>query len=328
MKEPTYKQALSHGYSIMKNHKLLWIFGFFSVFLGQMGLLDIFVKMIVSGERSVAYPLFFDVGNTLSFFLKSLTALDFSASQWFWLAWLAILFVSSLVLLVFISISSQGALVDGIAQSVTTRKKKAIDVSRAWGVGVSHFWKMLIIHACKKGLLLVLGTILGFSFYSILTTTSGSLEFLHIILFILTAFVGSVISMLAIYSVGYVVVEEYSVVDALHASWDLLKEHWLVSLEVAAIVLLLNIFCLFIGAAVTVLFFAQMTIMFGALTVLGAGSMWALMSAFGIILFSLVLVWLGTILNVFVTSVWTYLFMEMHKKGIKSRILHFVRKRR
>jgi len=41
----------------------------------------------------------------------------------------------------------------------------------------------------------------------------------------------------------------------------------------------------------------------------------------GFVLFSLYLMLLGSIFVIFSTSTWTYLFVKMHKKGLKSHLV-------
>jgi hypothetical protein len=54
---------------------------------------------------------------------------------------------------------------------------------------------------------------------------------------------------------------------------------------------------------------------------------WILLSGMMPALFIFLVAWFGSLFTVFSTSIWTYLFVKMHKEGIFSRILHLFRKK-
>jgi len=45
MQEPTYRDALSHAWHTVWHHKILWIFGLLSLFVGQFGANDFIGKI-------------------------------------------------------------------------------------------------------------------------------------------------------------------------------------------------------------------------------------------------------------------------------------------
>jgi hypothetical protein len=45
MKEPTYRQTLAQAWNLVWHHKVLWILGLLSVFLGQLGFSDMFGRV-------------------------------------------------------------------------------------------------------------------------------------------------------------------------------------------------------------------------------------------------------------------------------------------
>jgi len=121
-----------------------------------------------------------------------------------------------------------------------------------------------------------------------------------------------------------VVVEEYPLLPAIGAAWKLLVGHWLVSIEVGLLIILSNIIlalATLLGFAV--FFFPAMLVWFVAI-VTGSQALLAAGFVFAIIFFTAYLLWLGAMFTVFTTSVWTYLFMKMHKHGIPSRLVHWL----
>ncbi|MBT4153180.1 MAG: hypothetical protein HOE53_00865 [Candidatus Magasanikbacteria bacterium] len=322
MKEPTYRSALSHGWNIFWDHKLLWLFGFFAAFLGQMGLLDIITQLNLAPKQYTMYEPISNLPEIIAFIIATVKALPWDAGSMVWSLWLLIFFGGAALLLVFVSVTSQGALIHGIGQSLKGRKKKHIDVSKAWHAGTGHFWRLFFLHIAKKVSLFTVMVIAGLAAYSYGMSGAPLDAGLFYAALILAVAVGVITSFLLIYAAGYVVIEEYSFGEAIKAAWALFKDHWLVSLEVAAIMVLVNILFAIVSAAVFLLFVGEMAIILAGSLVLSAGALYTGMLIFGSLLFATCLAFFGSLLTVFSTSTWMYLFATMHKKGMKSRIHH------
>jgi hypothetical protein len=143
-------------------------------------------------------------------------------------------------------------------------------------------------------------------------------------LFLLAAIVGVVLSFLTMYAAGYVVVEEYSFAQAVIASWELFITHWLVSIEVGLIMLLTNILLIFVLFFGLLFFFFPSMLMW--LLAIATASAPLIMVGYiiGALLFIFFVMWIISLYTTFTTSVWTFLFMKMHRHGIKSRLLHWL----
>ena len=104
MHEPTYRQTLSHAWDVVWHNKTLWILGLFSVLLGQFGFGDIFGKI-----GSMADIGTIGQGN----FLLPAIKLNWAGDIWSMLgaAWLGVISVALAVFLVFLAVTSQGALI-------------------------------------------------------------------------------------------------------------------------------------------------------------------------------------------------------------------------
>lgn len=320
MHEPTYRQALSHSWKLAWHHKLIWIFGLFAAFLGQMGLLGLLSSVSLhassfSNASDINWWTGFKLLCTGEFHLT------LPLAGWVWLVWLLVIFLGLALFLIFVSVSSQGALIHASAQ--WAKKDTLPDVDKSWHAGTQHFWSLFFINVFKKIFICVLGLVVGWGALNALigTVTTWDLV-LFLLLFILAAAVGMVLSFLIIYVAGYVVVEKYPLSWAIPAAWKMFIKHWLVSIEAGVIILVLNIAVGIIAlVGFFVLFFPAIITWFVAM--LGANSILLVIGfVVGALLFVLFIMFLGAIFTVFTTSVWTYLFMKMHRGGIISRILH------
>ena len=325
MKTPLYRQALRESWELAWGNKLLWVFGFFAAFLGQMGLLELFTKIGFVGTKyafSLGWsfvPQFFSLPFSLG---RAGLSLDGS----FWLAWLMIIFVGFALFLVFVAVVSQGALVHAAAQRL--KGKKSLNVDKAWHAGVGHFWRLFGINALKKAVLIVFATLLVSAMVNVSVYGRMLDVFWFVLLFLLAVLVGLVLSFLVIYAAGYVVVEEYTLSRAVASAWKLFLGHWLVSLEAGIIVLLLDLaLSVLILASFFVLFLPTMLLWMIAVSI-ASSTLYIIAMAIGMALFVLFVVFVGSVWSVFTTSLWTHLFMKMHKEGVASRILGWAGVRR
>lgn len=325
IKEPTYRQAISHGWDIAKKHKLLWLFGFFATFLGQMGLLDMVVHSTLATQgQSVGFPFLFDLPALFETLFTNLKQGAVGLSVWAWFTWLIAFFVAIKILLIFVSVVSQGALIHAVKQTMSKVGRK-YDVNKSWHVGVSHFWRLFFLNVVKRITVMVMAAIVGLSTYTLVgsATTVGTLFFF--ISLGIALFVGIFLSFLIIYAAGYIVLENMSFGDSIVAAWQLFSQHTLVSLEVGILMLLANVVAGLAALFGLLVFIAHMAIFWALSLIAGASIVWTIGLVVGGFAFFIYVVLVGTLLTTFTTTVWTYLFVKMHKSGVPSRVLHFLR---
>ncbi|NCO04821.1 MAG: hypothetical protein GW939_01580 [Candidatus Magasanikbacteria bacterium] len=318
-----YRSSLHFSWRLIWDHKLLWVFGLFAAFFGQMGLVDLVGKITSVSTRYVAFgPL--DVA--LSFFSLP-SFIHFSFDQWAVYIWLFVLLLAIGIGLLFVSIVSQGALVHSVSQAdKQKRKKRPIDIDHAWHAGITHFWRLLSLNIIKKASLFILSVVVGFSAANAILSGGTFDAVVFVCLFLLAIMLGFILSSMLVYAAGYVVIEEYRFKQAIQAAWHLFLDHWLVSLEVGVIILLANIgilFCMLFGFGIVFLHGAIvwiLSILVHSVAIVNA----VLFIEF--LVFIAFIMFLGATFTVFSTSVWTYLFMHMHKHGITSRLIHLFHK--
>jgi len=321
MKTPLYRAAIAHSWSLAKRHRFLWVYGLFAALLGQLGIVEYLGKISVATEDLSGYLSSVKVlpGTTVAEATTVMSSLDTRLL----LIWLVLIILAIGVGVLFVSVVSQGALIYASAASVRN-KKQLPDVGEAWHAGVSHFWRLFFINFFKKAIIILLAIIVSASAFTNLDdiTLGNSLTFL--LTFILASIVGLVLSFLVIYAAGYVVVEEYKLGSAIHAAWRMFMDHWLVSVEVGLMVLLFNgVFAVLALLGIMVFFFPAVLVWFFAIITANA-FLFTLGFIIAVVLFVAYAMLLASVFTVFTTSIWTYLFMKMHRAGVKSRVLHWL----
>ncbi|KKQ27080.1 MAG: hypothetical protein US42_C0015G0023 [Candidatus Magasanikbacteria bacterium GW2011_GWC2_37_14] len=319
MQKSFYREALKNSWQLASQHKLLWIFGFFAAFLGQMGVLELLTKVWHAAQNLGVYPYWWLLPKILAVSWLA-HPLSFDIETWTWLFWLVFVFVAFGIFWIFVSVVSQGAVVRAAAQFDT--KKTLPSTSAGWQAGVKHFWRLLLINIIKKVLLLLLAAVVGWGAWAVFSSGSFWQVGLFLLAFLLATIVGLVISFLAVYAANYVVVEEYSLGKSLLFAYELFKAHWFVSLEIGLIVLGVNIVFI-VGLLLGFFVIFLPTLFLWGLTILFSNpSFWIfglVVSGFLYILFAALAT---AVFSIFSISIWTYLFTKMHKTGIKSRLIH------
>jgi len=324
MSQPLYRQAMQHSWKLIWQQKLLWPLGLFASFLGQMGLMDFLSQVSVATSTLQIAPLWYSLP---SFFFRALflEPVRLPLDGWTWLFWLIIALLGFGTMLIFVSVVSQGAIIHAVSQAV---KKRKVHVGAAWDVGVSHFWRLFSVNFLKKILFWILAGFIGWATLEIIVSPSASDIIAFVILFVLISFIGLWLSFFSIYAAGYIVIEEYRFSSALRAAWRLCIGHWLVSLEVGLIILLIQIFFALLVVA-SFFFFLLLTLWLASVGIAtGVGLMLAVAVLIGDFLFFLFLIFAGSLFTLFSNAIWSYLFIIMHKEGVVSRLLHWLKWRR
>ncbi len=319
MNTPLYRQAFSHSWHLAWRQPSLWPLGLFSAALGQMGLVDVLTQGWFTARGFRPGRGWFQLFE----FVRSgfrMDALPPGSSGW--VAFLLVVFAGIALMFLVVSVISQGALVDVTAHM--QKRKQNPHAGHSWHVGVRRFWSVFLVHLFKKLSLIILGILTGSVALSVLLQT-GMPAWVFLLVFLCTSVLGIMISFLAIYTVCYAVVEEMSFFQAVRSAWILFVEHWLVSIEVGLTIFALNIgiVCVLVTGLFVALVPAFLSYFFAL--VFSSGGLFSFGIAVSATLFLVFFFFIASVFSVFVTSVWTYLFMHMHKTGIKSHILHWLR---
>lgn len=314
MSEPTYRQTLSHTWSLVWHHKILWIFGLLSVLLGQFGLDNFLGQMVTLGSGKKV--------------LTGLSGLSFApffrGEAAVWSVWLIFILAAIFILVVTVSVVAEGALIASAGSWF--KVKKSPNLTKAWHVGAKHFWPLLVLNVLKKIIFLVLLFLVCVAAKYAATMGSNYYETFLSFIFSVGIFLALVVSATTIYAAGFIVVEREDFVTGLRRGWKLLQGHFLVSLELSLMFLAFDALLVTLIVLGAVWFFIPSFVFTIAAGVTGFTGLIYVGLILSKILFLVGLALLGAIHNAFITSAWIYLFMKMHREGLVSRLLHLFRK--
>lgn len=322
MKEPLYRDAVRFGWQFAWRNKFLWMYGLFAALLGQLGMFDMLAKAASAVGHAAA-------GGARLYFFRFPERMFSGVNEFVgspgiaWILWIFLLGAGLAAALTVLAVVSQGALIHAAG-----RGKHGADIpadSREWRAGVAHFWRLLFLHAFKKITILLLAVLVGWAAYAASVSSAIGDFFLFLALFLVCVVVGMAASFFTLYAACYVVIEEYGLGDALGASWRLLKRHWLTSLEVGFLFLVFNAALAAVGMIGFFLMLVPAALLWFLAFFVGNSLLFGIGIVFLLFCFIAFVMALGSVFTVFSTTTWTHLFLHMHRYGVASRLMHWLK---
>jgi hypothetical protein len=317
MNKPIYRSALKEAWLLTWRHTSLWLIGLISVlFAGSFGLGN-FISQLIATMATGGRAAWF-----LTFHMPNLGVSKLSAV--FWLIWLCGILIILACAIIYVSVTAKTSLLVAVAEYY--KKKSAPKLSNMWNRGIKFFWKIFTIELARKISLFLIGLIFGI-IWVLLPPQLGILNaIVDIIALTFSIILAWVVTAVAVFASGYVVIDGKTLRHALEKSWELFHEHLFVSFEVSLILTLLDVLLIAVFVAIVWAAFVPSLFVWVLAGIFGSQILAIFGMMLGLILFAVIVALAGGIYNTFYTSVWMYLFLKMHHEGIASRMFQHVTK--
>jgi hypothetical protein len=313
-----YRGVLGQAWQNAWRNKYLWFFGLFAALLGSGAE---FRMMSETGSEDGLIPVLKDLSETGIFSaqgwanLGRLMAEEPVSIIIIFLAFLLLAVVGIFVL--WLSVVSQGALVNNTS---LFKYGKSHNFRLGLEAGISKFWPVFGLNAFLKISVFLVYLLLAGLFFKVLPQVSWG-GILFICFFVVFVPVVVVLSFILKYAIAYVVVRQESFGESLRQGWLLFRNNWLVSLEMAFILFLVN----FLAVVFLALLFLVLAIPFVFIMLVFSGlavtfSFWFLFLA-SAFLYVFLAMWLAAVLTTFQVSAWTILFIELVSRGGVSKLV-------
>ena len=305
--DPFYRDILKRAWKVVRKFPLLWIFGIFVAFLGNGGELQTLFNYI----RRLNVTTELDYG-----WISSLIAIwNKIHPTWSGITLASLTLVIGLVIagiFVWLIISSLGALIKGSWQA---DNKEKINYWQLLAHGNKHFWPLFGLNIVAKAiiygvLILILVPLITIAFSQGNMIFNFFVVFLAFILFIPLSII---ISLVTKYASAEVVFKESKFKEAFINAWRLFSANWLISVEMAIIVFVINALAalvLIIIAALLISPFFLSAIVYNP----ASASSFSSLVYIGISILLIISALFGALLAVFQTSVWTFLYFKIGGK--------------
>ncbi|MBI4090200.1 MAG: hypothetical protein HY421_02240 [Candidatus Kerfeldbacteria bacterium] len=302
--------VLSRAWEATWRHKSLWFFGLFAAILSfgeeydvlirNGDILDSIPRRLEQFKLATDQGVFSGFADSVRNFLQvnpagSLSILATWAIVVLALAWLVIV--------------SQGALIEGARRHDAG---KSLNVLEGFDVGMSNFWPIFLVNVIAKivvyGLLVVVVVPLALVFFKTGSTAAALTIMLWTFIILFPVIV--IIAFVTKFANAYIVIKKYPVRQAIAGGWALFARHWLVTFELALLLVLINFLVVFAAVSTLVNAFNFPDL-----------ATWEYLGFFVVLGF--VFAWLTT----FQFSAWTFLFLKLQNDEAPSklrRIIHYI----
>lgn len=315
-----YKNALKKGWQLTTKHPFLWFFGLFAFLLGSNGgEIDVYLKSVSAlTNRFSSTSLNFWQGGGFAdiYYLMEKT---WNANPTNFIFLVTIFLIAAFVLLYFIIIS-QIALISAASQTSVNEDK--LTFSGCFHASHKHFWSILLSNVLYKVVFYLILFVFMLIFVSIFKDNNTSMyQFVYYViaaLFLIPLIL--VLSFLLKFTIIDIVVNQKKFLAALINSYQILKNNWLVSLEMSFI-----FFCLSIFLGIFVLFATLvMTAPFlinASISMLQTGVLANFLTVIMLVMFVFVVLFIlsAIIFSSWQWTSWAYLYKELAKGKIAAK---------
>lgn len=314
--EPFYRTILKRSWQFVKKYKFLWPLGFFTAFLGNSGELGFFLDFTnrLNQQPSVwlnfkSYFLtpdlidIFNIVNQAPLLNKLIILLLF---------FFCLIFI---FLFIWLVIASQGGLINGIKE---IEKQGSSSFKLNFKIGAKFFWPVLFLNFITKFISFLIVTVILTPIILLLIAKNSDYSSLIIVLgFLIFLPAVVILNFVCKYAIAYVILQGKNAWTALANGWRLFIANWLVSLEMALILLVINLLVgvIFIVASLIIISPIIVSIMFYQQVLI-----FSLLMPLAIVLFILLLIAMGIWLATFQYSAWILLFLKLNENKLYSKL--------
>jgi hypothetical protein len=322
----SYRSLLKQAWEITWKHKYLWFFGLFASLVAGGGsweyqLLTQNVNQgLVDGSyfRLSSILVLGELAKNFGLGLIDLFQSDFLII----LNGLSVIIITAAILAFFIwlAISSQAALVDNI-KKIADKKKKALGLSIRSGLtaGNNYFWPLLGLNIIIKVLVAAAFFLVSLPLLFMVMSDTPTLAVIYTILFVIFVPVAVSLSLMIKYAIGYNVLDNKSFTASLQFAHRLFKKNWLVSVEMAVIIFLIN----FLASGIVLV---ALSLFLLPLLLLGLIMQLNWLAVLIMFLAITIIIVFGSALTTFQTSSWTILFLKLKEGGAAAKLERIFRR--
>ncbi len=306
IKKNFHFQVLFNSLKLVWHNKILWFFGLFTIFLGTGQWHKIISNDFFGLLRKNTF-LYEMVQIKINFhnLMERIYSDPFSAFMIF----ILFLLVGGLFLLMlWISIVSQGGLIYSIFRSLNGKK---IDVYSGISMGRRNFWALFSLNVIEKFIIWSFSILLGLFSFFVIRTGNTYLIFLLTFTALLLILIAAIVSLVIKYAFSYVILKGYTPFKSIFKAIRLFFQRFLLNMEIAVFVFFINyIFKYLVIVLITVLLIPLSSI--GGFTLMltsGISFKYYFILIPSLIVF--VLLWLFSMLTAYNYSVWVTVFIAL-----------------
>jgi len=321
----SYRFFLKQAWNITKRYRHLWFFGIFASLTAIGGEYQIIAQGLNNNPGgsfvSTGFFIFYSLFDPNFYHGISQLAATNPSLLWSILS-VALLVLALVVVMTYLAITSQAALVEQSARIILSKKKKEdLSISEGLLAGRKHFWRVLALNITNNIVITLSFFIISLPLVFLLITDTSALALAYTLLFIIFVPISLSIALIIKYAIAARVLEGRSFVSSISKGLNLFQKNWLVSLEMALLLFLINF-------AVGVLTIAAIFLFFLPLLILSLQIYAPILTAISFILTISTMIVAASILNSFQISAWTGLYLHLQEKKGRSKLERIFQRKR
>lgn len=313
----SYRFFIKQAFSITKKYRHLWFFGIFASLLAIGGEYQLITQSVTARPGGS----FLSDGNIImqvllsADFYRGFVALAIENSAAL-LAVIAVLLLSLVLaaIMFYLAVLSQSAIISHSAQIILSKKKKeSLNINDGLNDAKKHFWRVLALNLLSGAVISLALFLISLPLVFLLLTDTMILGAAYTLLFIVFAPIALSIALLVKYAIAARVLEGTSLVSSIQKGIKTFKRNWLVSLEMALILFIIN----FMVGIATLLFIA---LLFMPMLFIGIQFFSPILAGLSLVLSIGTMLVVASWLNTFQISTWTSLYLHLQDKRGRSKL--------
>ncbi len=319
--KPLYRTVLREAWQLTWRNKYLWIFGFFAALAGNGGEAEVLFRNYtnISTPSDTLFTLqdLYKTGfiNTVLANIKDVfQAYPFQGILLFFV------FLVIVITVVWLTVVSLTAIIDS-AYKLKRGQKTTLDI--AYKAGMHYFGPVLGVNIVGRVLIWAIYLVIAlplFTVFLVQDNVTGALLY-TLVAFLVLVPITVMISFIVKYAAAYIVVKGSTFWEALANGWKLFLQNWLVSIEMAILVLAIGLIAglgLILAAGIIAIPFVLLA--FISLYLAAQAGFIAVIVA-GLLLLTILLGVFGAAFATFQYSAWTLLFLKLVEQKAPSKIV-------
>jgi len=323
----SYRSILKQSWNIAWRHKYLWLFGLFASIAAASGSFE--YQVLANGLQANALEnSYYHINSLLivlsdigSFLLGFVSLFSYDIFTIINTITVLIITITLIVAFVWLSISSQAALVIGSKKLLLAKKKPAaLNLRETIAKGHQNFWPVLGLNVLIKLLIGLSLFVMSVPLLFLALKGSGYLAAIYTLAFVIFTPIVVSLSLIIKYAIAYNVLNHKSFTTSLKESLKLFMNNWLISVEMGVILFIISFLVGFLILAIISIFIFPYLV-FAANYGLAGLIVLLLIIALMLVLF------VGSLLTTFQISAWTGLFLELEEGRGQAKLERVFKKK-
>ncbi len=307
-----YRHILAEAWGLVRRNKALWLLGFFVSFLGNGGVYELLVQGTGRLGLQDDFGSFFTLGLLPGWSREAGAIHALGSANLAVLLLVGLTAVALAIVAIWVVLSAQGGLIAGVRDAARGRKTR---FGSLFAAGNETFGPLLAINIVSR--LAIMAFFYFLLALTVLYLTSASLlnVFAYLCGFVLFVPITLALGFVTIYAACYVVLQRLPFMAAIESAFALFKKYWLISLETALLLFVINLLAAFgIGAVTAAAAIALLPFLIGA-SLLQSSLAIGVVALIAAVLGVLFLAFVGSLLAAYQYAVWVTLFNKLHVRG-------------